>query len=250
MKHVFMLFVSGVAVVAPGSLLHGGEPTAGAPRPDEVMRLLQAGNARFSGGQPAHPRVGPERRMETVTAGQHPIATIVSCSDSRVPVELIFDEGIGDLFVIRVAGNVCGTDETGSIEYGIEHLGTPLLVVMGHRECGAVTAVCRQTHTEGSIPMLLAHIRPAVERTRVRRPELRGPDLVNAAIRENVWHGIEDVLTHSEIARGRVASGKLMIVGAIYDLRTARVAWLGVHPEQARFLAAASSDAATQPAGP
>ena len=105
---------------------------------DEALRLLKEGNSRYVDGKPQHPRQDRARRALTAAQGQHPLAAVLTCSDSRVPAEIIFDQGIGDLFVVRVAGNVAATDEIGSIEYAVDHLATPLVVVLGHTQCGAV----------------------------------------------------------------------------------------------------------------
>jgi hypothetical protein len=118
---------------------------ADSPTADEALKTLMNGNERFASSHPAYPHEGAARRA-AVASGQHPIATILSCSDSRVTPEILFDEGIGDLIVVRVIGNIGGADEVGSIEYGVQHLGTPLLVVLGHSQCSAVTAAV--THAE------------------------------------------------------------------------------------------------------
>jgi len=110
---------------------------ASLPSPDEALENLKSGSIRFASGKSVHPRATASRLKETFSDGQHPFSTVITCSDSRVPVERIFDQGIGDVFVIRVAGNVCDVDEIGSIEYEVDHLGTPVLVILGHRNCGA-----------------------------------------------------------------------------------------------------------------
>jgi len=132
--------------------------------PDEAMARLREGNGRYVAGKSTHPNTNSARRSETVKNGQHPFATVITCSDSRVPVERVFDQGVGDVFVIRVAGNVCDVDEVGSIEYGVDHLATPIHVVLGHTGCGAVTAVVTKAKLHGSIPPLVDNIEPAVEK--------------------------------------------------------------------------------------
>src|SRR5262245_25718803 len=134
-KPLFLAFAITTFIVSMFVTVLGADmPTA-----DEVIALLVKGNERFAADQPAHPHEGSARRAEVSTA-QHPLATIISCSDSRVPPEILFDVGIGDLFIARVIGNIGGADETASSEYGVEHLETPLFVVLGHTGCGAVTA--------------------------------------------------------------------------------------------------------------
>jgi carbonic anhydrase len=205
---------------------------------DEALQQLGAGNQRYAAANSAHPRQGHDRRAEVVANGQKPIVTLVSCSDSRVPVELIFDAGIGDLFVIRVAGNVCANDEIGSAEYGIDHLGTPLCVVLGHSYCGAVTAVLTGAQLHGCIPALMAPIVPAVERAKREHPGMNADQLVKYAVQFNVWQSIEDLLSHSSSIRQRARDGALKIVGAVYDLDSGYVDWLGAHPEEALLLKA------------
>jgi carbonic anhydrase len=203
--------------------------------PEDAARGLKEGNARFAAQHPSHPNAGAARRTETAK-GQRPFATVVACSDSRVPVEVLFDRGIGDLFVIRVAGNVCGPTEIGSVEYAVQHLKTPLVVVMGHSQCGAVIAAVDGSQAPGSLPAIVDLIRPAVARARTAQPGLSHEALVAAAIRENVWQGLTDLLTQSSILREAVASKQVQVVGALYDIQSGQVAWLGPPPDQAKLL--------------
>lgn len=211
------------------------DAAANAPTPDQAWLMLREGNARFASGNVENPNSDAARRAE-VAEGQHPFAVILSCSDSRVPTERLFDRGIGDLFVIRVAGNVSDTDEVGTIEYGAGHLNAPLVVVMGHTSCGAVKAVATGAEVHGSIPGLVDNIIPAVEWVRKNRPGLAGDELINASIEANVWRSIDDLFTESEEVRGLVQSNKLKVVGAVYDLASGKVRWLGEHPYQDRLL--------------
>ncbi len=208
------------------------------PAADQALTTLRKGNERFASGRPAYPHEGAARRA-AVASGQHPIATVLSCSDSRVPPEILFDEGIGDLFVVRVIGNIGGADEVGSVEYGVEHLGTPLLLVLGHSQCGAVTAAVTHAEVRGNIPRLLAHIKPAVEIARRAHPELKGSALVPEAVRVNVFQSIAELFKRSAIIRDHVRTGKLKVVGAIYDINSGFVNYLGVHPRQNVFLSPA-----------
>ena len=195
--------------------------------PQQVLDGLKDGNSRYVEGKSVHPNLDSARREATAKDGQHPNVTILSCSDSRVPVELLFDQGIGDVFVVRVAGNVCNVDEAGSIEYGVDHVGTPLLVVLGHSGCGAVTAVTMDAELHGNVAPLVAGIRPAVVRAKKEHPELHGKDLVPAAIEANVRQSIDDLLKISPVVRERVKDGKLKVVGALYDLKSGKIRWLG-----------------------
>jgi carbonic anhydrase len=211
--------------------------------PDEALQRLKDGNDRFTSGKSDHPNLSRERLLETTQNGQHPFATVVSCSDSRVPVELLFDQGVGDLFVVRVAGNVCNVDEIGSVEYGTDHLGTPVLIVLGHSRCGAVTAVAQGAELHGNIHALVHNIYSAVEKAKKSHPDLNGDAFVAAAIESNVWESIAELLKNSPVVRERVASGKLKITGAQYDLEQGRVQWLGEHPEQEQLLKNAENTA-------
>ena len=194
---------------------------------DTSLAALKAGNTRFVSDAKKRPNQGADRRKSTSDNGQKPFVTILSCADSRVVPELIFDQGIGDIFVVRVAGNVADTDEIGTIEYGTEHLGTPLLVVMGHTKCGAVTAVVEGAKVEGSIPALIDGIAPAANKARALNPDKTAKELIPYAIEENVWQTMSDILNGSEIVRDLVREKKLKMVGAIYDIETGRVKWLG-----------------------
>ncbi len=216
--------------------------------PDAARQNLQQGNARFAAGQPVHPNLTLERRAE-VAKGQAPFATILTCSDSRLPAEAIFDQGLGDLFVVRVAGNVAQTAEIGSIEYGTGHLGTQLLVVLGHSNCGAVKAVAEGAEVHGNIPALIANIVPAVARVKAGHPGLTGAPLIAQAVEANVWQSIDNLFEHSATIRDLVKAGKLQVIGAVYDLATGSVQWHGAHPEQARLLAYSGGAAHDEPAG-
>ena len=163
--------------------------------PDNALKLLKEGNARYLAGKSTHLKIDATRMEDTTKHGQHPFATVIGCSDSREPIELIFDQGVGDIFVIRVAGNVCDVDEIGSIEYGIDHLKTPLMVVLGHTHCGAVTAVVTKAEVHGSIPSLIDNIHPAVAKAKKNNPKLTGNALIKAAVEANVWQSIEDLFS-------------------------------------------------------
>ena len=203
---------------------------------EQAQQWLEEGNARFVRQRGISPSTGLSRVKETAEHGQHPFVTILSCSDSRVPLEVVFDRGIGDIFVIRVAGNVVGDNETGSIEYGVEHVGTPLLIVLGHTKCGAVTAAATHAHTAGSITQLVGRIQPAVEKAKQDNSELTEEALIMKATVENVWGGIEKLVKSSEIIRHLVGEHKLRVVGAIYDVETGKVEWLGEHARMKRLV--------------
>ena len=207
------------------------------PSPDEAIQLLTVGNDRFVQGNALHPNSSSDRLLQagTENQGDHAFATVITCSDSRVPVERVFDAGVMDTFVIRVAGNVIDTDEAGSIEYGLAHVKTPVLVVLGHTQCGAVTAVSHTVQGKGhplerNIPPLVDNIIPAVKRAMAEHPEIHDDDIIPFAIIENVWQGVEDLFMKSPISRELVKSGKAKVVGAIYNVGTGTVEWLPEEP--------------------
>lgn len=206
---------------------------------EEALQMLMEGNARFVSGVVTRPNLSKERIAET-SKGQHPFATTISCSDSRVPVEEVFDRGIGDIFVIRVAGNVAAVDELGTAEYGAGHLCVPLLVVLGHTKCGAVTAVVNGDEVGGNIRGLVGPIVPAVNRSKAKG--LTGDDLINDAIRENVMQTISDIFSLSDELHKMVAGKKVRVIGAVYNTADGIVQWLGEHPDQAKLLGAKKTE--------
>lgn len=203
------------------------------PSPDAAVQMLKDGNQRFVSGKAEQPHTDVARLTQAgkENQGDHAYATVITCSDSRVPVEILFDAGVMDIFVIRVAGNVVDTDEAGSIEYGLAHVNTPVLVVLGHTQCGAVTAVTGVVQGHGhalerNIPPLVDNIIPAVKRAIAAHPDAHGNDVIPYGIEENVWQGIEDLFMSSPVSREMVKSGKAKVVGAIYDVSTGQVNWL------------------------
>jgi carbonic anhydrase len=188
--------------------------------PNEALKKLQDGNRRFVEDRLSHPNRSPERRAE-ITSGQNPFAQVLSCSDSRVVPEILFDTGIGDLFVLRVAGNVVDYAILGSLEYGAAHLNAPLTVVLGHTCCGAVTAAVEGVDTNDHIQNLVESLMPAVEAAR----DMSG-DHVENAVRANIRLGTE-VLRQSEPTLVKLRNrGVIRIVGAVYDIATGHVEWL------------------------
>lgn len=185
---------------------------------------LREGNARFVAGALINPRRTPERRQE-VAPKQHPIAAILSCSDSRVPPEILFDQGLGDLFVVRVAGNVLNDENIGSIEYAVEHLRVPLVVVLGHTRCGAVKAAVVGGLFPGCIASLVAALAPAVDEAK-RCAGGAGDDLAEVVTRVNVERGVARLKGQEPILSGLVRKKELAVVGALYDLGTGVVSFL------------------------
>jgi carbonic anhydrase len=184
--------------------------------PDDALQKLMDGNQRFVQHQPQYPDQ-TAARLQEVAQVQHPFATVLSCADSRVPAELIFDQGIGDIFDVRIAGNIATPEALGSIEYAVVLLGTPVLMVLGHERCGAVTAAVQNESLPGEIGSFVKAILPAVDRVRGK-----AGDTVDNAVTANVQYQIEQ-LKRSPLLTERLQSGKLKIVGGRYDLDTGTV---------------------------
>ena len=199
--------------------------------PDAALKLLQEGNERWVSGKFENPNTNSERRTQQATDGQSPFVTVLTCADSRLPVERVFDRGVGEVFVIRVAGNVAGPHEAGTIEYGAGHLNSRLLVVMGHSKCGAVAAACSGAKIEGNVGSLVENIKPAVDRAK-SNTNAEGAALTSAAIRENVWQSVFDLLRTSPDLCKMVKAGQVKIVGAVCDVSNGKVEWMGEHPWQ------------------
>jgi len=190
------------------------------PSSDSVLRELKAGNEHHVAKRYEHPHQSVARQRELASA-QHPHATILSCADSRVAPEIVFDQGLGDLFDVRVAGNVASDTEIASIEYAASHLHTPLCVVMGHQMCGAVTAAAESGAAEGHLPSLLTLIRPAVQSAKGRPG-----DLIDNAVRINVENVVRQLRSSKPVLAEMVDHGTLTVVGAVYSLQTGKVEWL------------------------
>lgn len=211
-------------------------PATGGRSPEAALQFLKAGNERFVSSVCFYPPIGSERRYEVLNQSQQPYAAIVSCADSRVPVEIIFNAGIGDLYVVRVAGNVCAADTIGSIEFGMFHIGISLCVVLGHTYCNAVRSVLLGLEVQGSIPQLVAPILPAAQQVLRENPGTDPGQLLTQAVEANVWQGVENLLAHSVQLHDAVSTGSVQIVGAVYDLESGSVRWLGLHPQQEQLL--------------
>lgn len=181
----------------------------------EVLQRLQDGNDRFVSDK-LDGKLQNSSRRESLTSGQEPYAIILSCADSRVVPELAFDTGLGELFVVRVAGNVANSSSIASIEYAVAHLGTPVIVVLGHQSCGAVTAAVNGGDNGYNLNHLLSHITPAISAA--------GSDVdVNTVVKKNAELTAEELSTRSAIIKGAVDSGKLKIVPAYYHLNSGKV---------------------------
>lgn len=194
---------------------------------DGLLEVLLQGNERFSEDHPIHPDQTLDR-LRDLSQGQHPVAAVVSCSDSRVPPELIFDQGLGDLFVIRNAGNIVGDYEIGSLEYAIEHLEVPLVIILGHTKCGAIGAFVDHEHDHSHhyseyIQKIIDFI-DAEEEEKALPRDL--PDFYEKAIEANVMHGIHELKNKVPNVNQLIEAKKLRVVGAIYDVDTGKVSIL------------------------
>ncbi|HEX4567498.1 MAG TPA: carbonic anhydrase, partial [Vicinamibacterales bacterium] len=198
---------------------HATAPAAG-PTADAVLAELKTGNEHHATKRYAHPHETADRQKE-LASGQQPHASVLACADSRVPPEIVFDQGLGDLFVIRVAGNVAGDDELASLEYAAEHLNVPLVVVLGHQKCGGVTAAVQGGEAPGHLPALMKLLQPAVEKTK----GMPG-DAVANAVRANVQMVVEQLRASKPLLGELAAAGKMKVVGGVYSLDTGRVDWL------------------------
>jgi carbonic anhydrase len=217
----------GIGVTAAGSLLWKGEPaiadnppTSAKPQPvtpQAALKSLLEGNQRFIDEKRLNPRQSRLRLQETAVA-QYPFAAILGCADSRVPAEIVFDQGLGDLFVVRVAGNVASPTAIGSLEFATAVLGAQLIMVLGHARCGAVSAAIKGDPLPGRIGVFVEEIKPAVESVRNKTGSLE-----ENAIISNVQYQAEKLGESSTILRGLVKEGKLKIAGGRYDLATGKV---------------------------
>lgn len=208
-----------LVLVAFGPLAVADRP-APALSPDQALQILVAGNQKFVAAGASCARQSPARRAEVATA-QHPVAVVVGCADSRVPPEAIFGQGIGDLFVVRVAGNIVDDSVLGSIEYAVDHLGATLVVVLGHERCGAVEAAV-------SAATAPAHVDSVVRRIRAALAGKKPP--LDEAVRINVAASVRDIAGSAPLLAPAVQQGHVKVVGARYDLDTGAVELLDATP--------------------
>lgn len=217
---------------------------------DEALQMLMDGNARWVSGTPQNPNIDSSRRQDQSDKGQKPFAIVYTCADSRLPVERVFDRGVGDVFVSRIAGNVVAEHEAGTIEYAVEHLNAPLLVVMGHTKCGAVKAALAGSSVTPNIDSILKEIQPAVDRAKSQNPDATEDQLLTAAVRENVWQSVYDLLKSSQVVREHVAQGKVKVIGAVCDIATGKVTFMGEHPWQSQLVEAFNQTESKEAAHP
>lgn len=216
--------------LAPSSVLLADNPKSppkeSAPvDAKEALHRLKAGNKRFAAGEPLHNGAGKERRRE-LAGGQQPFAAILSCSDSRVPPALVFDQGLGDLFVVRNAGNVVADDVLGSLQYAGLHLKVPLLVVLGHEGCGAVTAALNAKFKQAKEPKYIEAVVKLIEPgLKNLDAKLTGPAQLNAAVEANVRWSMRQLAELPE-SKKALEEKHFEVVGAVYELTTGAVRFL------------------------
>lgn len=221
-RRAFLKGAAGLALAGYGGRAFAQSAAAPVPvAPEEALKRLTEGNARYAANQPNERDFSAGRAARAQS--QYPFASILSCADSRIAPELAFDQGPGDLFVVRVAGNFVNQDGLASLEYGAQVLGSQLIMVLGHTRCGAVSAtidvVKNNTKLPGHLPSLIGAIRPAVIAAQKDAPE----DLLKAATITNVRFNVETLKKTKPILAQRVAEKKLIVVGGVYDLATGKV---------------------------
>ena len=187
------------------------------PGCEEALAKLLAGNKRFVEARLSHPHQDAEQRV-SLGSGQAPFAAVLACADSRVPPEVLFDQGLGDLFVVRVAGNIINDQLLGSLEYAVAHLDTPLIMVMGHTSCGAIGAVAQGAELEGHMASLVPAIQPSVDKVR----GMEG-DLTDNAAREIAKMTAEQLRSSDPVLAPLVAAGKLKVVASFYELESGQI---------------------------
>lgn len=195
---------------------------------------LRDGNRRFVAGEVDAASLASRAHQAGMSDGQNPFAIVLACSDSRVPVELVFDQGFGDLFVIRVAGNVVAPSQIGSIEFAASQFGTRLVVVLGHSNCGAVIATLKelsrkQTHRSPNLRAIVDRVRPAIEPMLEIHRDSDEETLIGAAVRANIQASVERLSHGSLILEQLIDDGELTIVGAEYSIETGRVEFFDQH---------------------
>ena len=222
MKRKRRVVASSIAAGAAVALLAIAVRSVGAASPvasvsaAAALQMILDGNQRFIAGKMEHPNQTIERRDE-IARGQHPFASVLACSDSRTAPEVLFDRGLGDLFVVRVAGNVADQVVIESLDYSVTHLGVRLVMVLGHRRCGAVIAAVEGHESPGDVGPMLSELRPAVAASK-NEPG----DPVENAVRANVELVVRNLAESKELS-AMVKSGELKVVGGIYDLDTGKI---------------------------
>jgi carbonic anhydrase len=209
MKRLLVFFIAVLLISC-----HAGKPLHEnrTDKDQSPLALLLEGNHRFQSGKSIHPHL-THQRLEDLSKGQHPVAVVISCSDSRVPPELVFDQGLGDLFVVRTAGNTLSEIELGSVEYAVEHLHVGLIVVMGHEQCGAVKAVVENSREEGELGILLSHLK---EEPEVKEALSRKSAPLDEVVQANIQHVTAQIRSTPGVLSEKIKGGELTVVGTEY----------------------------------
>ena len=211
---------AGLSAPVPAATIPTTRPGDGGKAASASLRSLIEGNWRFTRGESISPHWDSARRYALSTV-QNPVAVVLSCSDARVPPEILFDQGLGDLYVIRTAGNIAGPAGLAGLEYALEELGVPLVVVLGHQDCGAVAAAVQAGNPPGKVAAIVEQIRPAVDTVRAQTGELL-PNSVDA----NIAAEVERLKSENALLAEYLALGSVEVVGARYDLHSGMVDWL------------------------
>ena len=196
----------------------------------EALALLREGNRRFAANQSISGSVSNQARRDALVSGQEPFAIVLGCSDSRVPAELVFDQGFGDLFVIRVAGNIVAPSQVGSVEFAAARFGTRLVVVLGHSQCGAITATLEEllgksSNSSRNLRSIVDRVRPSVETLLTGRQDLDMNVVVHEAVRANVRASTNHLRHGSALLEQLIREDGLLVVGADYSLESGRVSF-------------------------
>lgn len=230
-RHMNAVMLS-LALLLGGALAHAGNhaatqtaATQAALTPDKALEMLKTGNERFVKGKPAKRDL--RKQVAATAGGQYPHSVVLGCIDSRVPPEMVFDQGIGDIFSPRIAGNFITTDLLGSMEFAAGVAGSKLIVVLGHSECGAVKGACDGVEV-GNLTSTLANIAPAIYAVKDVEGERssKNPAFVDAVAHENVNQTVANILERSTMLAGLVEKGDLKVVGAMYSVATGEVTFM------------------------
>jgi carbonic anhydrase len=221
-----LLFV-GFMTTSVASMGVGFAAEAAERTPDEALTLLKEGNARFVDMKMERPEANSARREETAAGGQRPFAVVIGCSDSRVPAEMIFDRGIGDIYTVRVAGNIAvDSSVVGSLEYAVARLQTPLLVILSHTQCEIAGAAVAEEKFEGSLADIQEQFKSVVKQVKLEYPDLKGAHLTDEVAKRNAFQVERDLRSESPVIKDLADQGTLKIVSALYDIKTGKVEWL------------------------
>lgn len=200
----------------------------------DALRQLEEGNKRFAEGKAIHPHQDAARRSQADSDVKTPVAIILACADARVPVETVLDQGVGDVYVVRVAGNVLGTYELASLELAVSQMpNTPVIVVLGHTKCDAVHMALEGKELSDNFKRITNFLAPSIEIAAKTNPHQKGLRLTRAVTKHNIRRVQAEIVRGSPLIQNRIRERALSIFGAIYDTETGKVQWIGQHPDYA-----------------